>query len=103
MDESTNDIWTDSSGIEYWVHKRTADCDADGCAIHNQSYHHMVDWPTYMRVDKYYLIERICSHGIGHPDPDSLSFFRKKAMGWIGIHGCCRCCVDSGERNESGI
>ena len=36
--------------------------------------------------------ERICEHGVGHPDPDSLEFFRSIGVTSMGIHGCDGCC-----------
>lgn len=62
------------------------------CCIHNPSDHHMKDWPTHWRDDRL-LMERMCPHGIGHPDPDDLAF--KKRNGYPdskGIHGCDGCC-----------
>ena len=74
------------------------DCAGRRCCIHNPSNHHMKDWPTNWRHDRK-MMERICEHGIGHPDPDDLAF--KKAVSLAaghtdydtGIHGCDGCCV----------
>lgn len=81
------------------VHPR-ADCEARGghCCIHNPSDHNMVDWPTHWRGDRG-LMERICKHGVGHPDPDDIAF--KEAMAkkfgrdasHEGVHGCDGCCI----------
>lgn len=38
------------------------------CCIHNPSDHHMRTWRQNWRGDKG-VMERLCSHGIGHPDP----------------------------------
>lgn len=68
-------------------------CKGRYCCIHNPSNHHMKDWPTNWRDDRY-LMERICDCGVGHPDPDDLAF--KKSIGinieTESIHGCCGCC-----------
>ena len=78
-------------------------CKGKNCCIHNPSDHHMKDWPTHWRQDRY-LMERICPHGIGHPDPDDLAF--KESMGMDmkteGVHGCDGCCSDffEGEKYE---
>lgn len=89
----THDEWKDSTGRRFWVHKRNLACDVDGCAIHNPSYHPLSDAKQYMRSDKSWLIERICDHGIGHPDPDSASFISKQeGNGSIWVHGCDGCC-----------
>lgn len=63
------------------------------CPIHNPSNHHMKDWPLYWRDDRK-IFERICSCGVGHPDPDDMAY--KQSIGVNidveGIHGCCGCC-----------
>ncbi len=51
--------------------------------------HHMKTWPTNIRFDRGGLVERICPHGIGHPDPDSLRQMKNDN----GTHGCDRCCL----------
>lgn len=73
------------------VHSQEA-CKGSHCPIHNPSDHHMVDWPMNIRLDKDGLIERLCPHGIGHPDPDSLAFFERIGVTHMGIHGCDGCC-----------
>ena len=62
------------------------------CPWHNPSKHKMRDWPRLIRFDKRGLVERICEHGCGHPDPDSLDFMVKHFgdQTW-GIHGCDGC------------
>jgi hypothetical protein len=61
------------------------------CFIHNPSTHHMRDWPIVVRAST--LIERVCPHGVGHPDPDSAAYlnWRDGHDAW-GIHGCDGCC-----------
>jgi len=79
------------TGQKIKVHDKK-DCEGRNCPIHNPSDHHMKDWPTHWRHDRK-LMERICKHGVGHPDPDDLAY--KKKMGLPdseGIHGCCGCC-----------
>jgi hypothetical protein len=70
-------------------------CEGEHCCIHNPSDHHMKDWPTLWRDDRK-LMERICEHGVGHPDPDDLAFkermFGKKVAETEAIHGCDGCC-----------
>lgn len=70
--------------------------DADKCAgrhclVHNPSDHHMRGWPLHWRDDKG-VMERICPHGIGHPDPDSAEFLESVGLGALGVHGCDGCC-----------
>lgn len=63
-------------------------CMGEYCTIHKNSDHHMKEWPQNWRGDVG-IMERICSHGVGHPDPDEI----KK---WPG-HGCDGCCVPEKE------
>lgn len=69
-------------------------CAGQHCVVHNPSDHHMVDWPLNWRGDTL-VMERICPHGIGHPDPDHMSYVRTvdpDAAKWSGVHGCDGCC-----------
>jgi hypothetical protein len=70
-------------------------CEGDICCIHNRTDHHMREWPQNWRDDAGKM-ERICPHGIGHPDPDDMTFQLGSDIGvekkWIGVHGCDGCC-----------
>jgi hypothetical protein len=70
------------------VHSRDT-CDGGRCLVHNPSNHHMRKWRQNWRQDRG-IMERLCEHGTGHPDPDD----RKVRMGsWAeGVHGCDGCC-----------
>lgn len=67
----------------------------DNCCIHNPSVHALDHAPLNWRSDRG-LMERMCSHGIGHPDPDALAFrARGKSESWAradSVHGCDGCC-----------
>jgi hypothetical protein len=63
-------------------------CQGRPCCIHHPSNHHMVHWPQNWRGDRG-IMERTCSHGVGHPDPDDLRIQLKEDS---GIHGCDGCC-----------
>jgi hypothetical protein len=66
-------------------------CVGEFCTIHNNSDHHMKDWPQNWRPDRG-IMERICpEHGVGHPDPDDPTIIK---FAYEGIHGCCGCCYD---------
>jgi hypothetical protein len=78
-----------------------AECVLKYCVIHNPSDHHMKEWDINIRLDRYgALAERLCPHGIGHPDPDSLAYIstlvpeeaREDTLYYEGIHGCDGCC-----------
>jgi hypothetical protein len=90
--------YTTGTGQEIMVHDKK-NCKGRNCVIHNPSNHHMRDWPTHWRGDRG-LMERICPHGIGHPDPDDLAY--KDMMGGDplseAIHGCDGCCLDPEKR-----
>lgn len=64
------------------------------CCLHNPSEHHMKRWKLVFRQDRNWLGERICVHGVGHPDPDSLKSLNDRGIEDDGVHGCCphRCC-----------
>jgi len=69
------------------VHDKSK-CAGENCCIHNPTDHHMKDWPQNWREDKG-AMERICPHGIGHPDPDDRYY---KQSDYHGTHGCDGCC-----------
>src|SRR3990167_11214773 len=76
-------------------------CAGRACCIHNPSAHPMRDWPMHWRADRY-LMERICPHGVGHPDPDHIAHIARTlgvAVAAVeAVHGCCfeRCCIAGG-------
>ena len=86
--------YTTGTGQYLHVHAKE-DCKGEHCAIHNPSKHVMNDFPTHWRGDRG-LMERICPHGVGHPDPDDIAF--KRALKgevfahYEAVHGCCGCC-----------
>lgn len=70
-------------------------CVGEFCSIHNPSDHHMRTFPQLWRGDRGFM-QRICPHGVGHPDPDDLDFIAAKygvhAAYDEGVHGCDGCC-----------
>ena len=66
-------------------------CAAKFCTLHNRSDHIMRSFPQHWRSDRG-IMERICPHGVGHPDLDSP--WPPESHEWI--HGCCHmaCCMD---------
>lgn len=80
------------TGQDIWVHTKE-DCKGPNCVIHNPSNHSMKDWPTNWRQDRY-MMERICPHGVGHPDPDDRAYVASINPKYAdGVHGCDGCCV----------
>jgi hypothetical protein len=87
------------------VHAETAQCRLVGCAVHNPTDHHMKNWPQHFRDPRVEaatfglhpgLMERVCEHGVGHPDPDHMRWYRschsEIEATTEGIHGCDGCC-----------
>lgn len=56
----------------------------------------MVKWPINIRYDRNCLVERVCKHGVGHPDPDSVAYLEEKGID-DGVHGCDGCCLGKNE------
>ena len=97
MAELVDDEFRDGDGKLLWnVHRIEGGCEGAHCVIHNPSDHHMREWKLVWRDDKRHF-ERICPHGVGHPDPDSVEFARD--MGYdVSVHGCDGCCVPKQRR-----
>lgn len=69
-------------------------CEGYGCAIHGHpTPHPLVDRPLYWREDRG-ILERICVHGVGHPDHDSAGYLNDIGRGYTNVHGCDGCCTD---------
>lgn len=66
-------------------------CEHRACVVHNPSDHHMKQWPLHWRDDRT-IFERICSHGVGHPDPDQIPFWKETGQLYQATHGCDLCC-----------
>lgn len=62
-------------------------CDGRGipCCIHSPSDHHMRTWEMNWRGDTG-VMERICPHGTGHPDPDHMAYVRSLTPDHLCIH-----------------
>lgn len=81
-------------------------CAGEFCCIHNPSMHPLRSRPLVWRSDcRPAFMERVCEHGIGHPDPDSLAHVRRvlahyllgdlteDATGALEVHSCDGCCL----------
>ena len=87
------ELYITGVGQAIYVHER-GQCLYGPCPIHNISDQHMKDWPTLWRDDRK-IMERLCPHGVGHPDPDC-----RNAMADGGVHGCDGCCIKPREVNN---
>lgn len=69
-------------------------CAGEHCCLHKPSDHALSQAPLNWRGDLG-LMERICPHGIGHPDPDDLDYKRSVGLDadTLAIHGCDGCCA----------
>jgi hypothetical protein len=82
LDETT---WIDDyNHVIVKVH-REFQCEHRNCPLHNPSNHIMLGFPQRWRNDRH-MMERMCSHGIGHPDPDDITIDK--------THGCDGCCIE---------
>ncbi len=97
-------VWISGVGdVVHDVHSPDK-CKGESCVIHNPSTHSMTHYPTHWRSREglgrgYGFMERICPHGIGHPDPDDTAFLAlSHSNDWIATHlshGCDGCCKES--------
>lgn len=88
--------FTTGTGQHLRVHSSDK-CVGEHCVIHNPSTHVMSEFPTHWRGDRS-LMERICPHGYGHPDPDgiaSIAVLEGTDRARIElVHGCDGCCAN---------
>lgn len=83
------------------VHPEAA-CAGRGCAIHNHpTLHPLMFAPLNWRDDKD-ILERVCTHGIGHPDHDSAIYLQSVGDGVHNLHGCDGCCGGVGGESWVG-
>lgn len=71
-------------------------CAGRTCVLHNPLNHGMRDWKLHYRSDRG-IFERICSHGIGHPDPSQFEFWMEMNAMYEAVHGCDGCCFEEKE------
>lgn len=94
-------IFIDGAGKRLVVHEYGEECEIS-CCIHNPSDHPLKDAPLVWRQAwtmydmKPSHMERICEHGVGHPDPDQDTYLRSIGLTELAdqlvVHGCDGCC-----------
>lgn len=88
MSPETDPIITLEHTDRFFRYMHAADaCAGEFCTIHNRSDHSMRSFPQSWRGDRG-IMERICPHGVGHPDPDEIDLY----VNGRGLHGCDGCC-----------
>jgi hypothetical protein len=75
------------------LHAADAECYEHGCVVHDPSYTIQNDegWPFNWREDRGFM-ERLCSHGVGHPDIDAANYLARRGLEFQNVHGCDGCC-----------
>lgn len=98
---STGEQFTDSAGRIITVHSANK-CGSQHCSIHNPSNHPLNNAPLLWRGDRK-MMERVCTHGVGHPDFDDVAY----NVGVLGAdeetystHGCDGCCATAHASTE---
>ena len=72
-------------------------CRGRPCVVHRPTDYHMRGFRLLWRDDRA-IFERVCPHGIGHPDPDQFEYWRMSGREYEGVHGCDGCCIKDGAR-----
>lgn len=99
--DPVENTWTPPEGGWRYtnLHPANEECATDGCMIHNPDeawVGNREGWPYSPRADG--RMERLCPHGVGHPDPDAARFLNRTRPNLAAsIHGCDGCCFDGGE------
>ena len=78
------------------THVMTVTC-ALACVVHNPTDGVHRKLPLHWRDDRG-IFERICKHGIGHPDPDQFPYWEATDQEGQRVHGCSVSC-----RNGCGV
>lgn len=73
------------------THPESSCAGQSACPLHNPTDHHMRGWEVVWRDDTG-VLERLCPHGIGHPDPDQFPYWDANGMEARAVHGCDLCC-----------
>lgn len=78
------------TNITLWTHSKDT-CIGMPCTIHKMSNHSMRSFPQSWRADRG-IMERLCEHSVGHPDPDDFNVILYPSD---RVHGCDGCCAES--------
>lgn len=69
-------------------------CEGRGCAIHNHPSGHRLNMQPMVWANENgeAVLERICVHGIHHPDADSAVYLESVGQEYLNEHDCDGCC-----------
>lgn len=85
-----------SNGVIRQVHSPRDCAGRESCWIHRPSEHGLRAWPIVWRAEVG-KAERLCPHGVGHPDPDDATYLISIGRRSAAVHGCDGSCVAGGE------
>lgn len=81
-------VLLENTGYFLICHLPSACVNNKKCTMHARSEHSMRSFPQQFRWDTD-LMERVCEHGVGHPDPDEINLDKDGRAS----HGCDGCCA----------
>ena len=84
-------VSTDYVLLSLKTHDENPGCIEHNCVVHNPSDNVMSSFPYNWRGGRG-IMERICPHGIGHPDIDAAAFMSRQGKSNENMHGCDGCC-----------
>jgi hypothetical protein len=85
-----------NEGVKWvYVHDPSECAGQRRCPIHKPHdwIANVEDWPYVWRSD-IGLLERLCKHGVGHPDKDQDEYLAATGRDADVVHGCCGCCAE---------
>ena len=89
----------DVERVDFRTHDARECANDKNCCLHKPSDHPLKDAELLWRGDRSpQIMERLCSHGIGHPDPDAMNHLLTllgsdgDARFNLSAHGCDGCC-----------
>lgn len=90
---------TDTGQFMVNVHAANAECAQYGCVIHFPSAEGMALGKTHYNTVRQQM-QRVCEHGVAHPDPDSQNWRERTLGSRDDIHICDGCCEGLGAISE---
>lgn len=83
---------TDSGQLMLDVHANSPECQEHGCPIHNPSDRAVAIGTTHYNTERQRM-DRVCEHGLAHPDPDSQDWRERHFGDRDDEHDCDGCCA----------